>query len=57
MIMKVRKDVEEKKSIRFSPIAITKFQSLAKGQLILECPFAVFISSKKPTKIFPGFLP
>ena len=27
-----------------------------KGQLILKCPFGVFKSSKKPTKIFPGFL-
>ena len=30
---------------------------LPKGQLISKCPFGVFKSSKKPTKIFPGFLP
>ena len=28
-----------------------------KGQLILKCPFGVFKSSKKPTKISPVFLP
>ena len=30
---------------------------MAKGQLILKCPFGVFKSPKNPTKIFPGFLP
>ena len=25
-----------------------------KGQLILKCPFGVFKSPKKPTKLFPG---
>jgi hypothetical protein len=29
----------------------------AKGQLISKCSFGVFKSPKKPTKIFPGFLP
>ena len=29
----------------------------AKGHLISKCPFGVFKSSKKPTKICPGFLP
>ena len=29
----------------------------AKGQLILKCPFGVFKSPKKTTKIFPGFRP
>ena len=35
------------------------FQKLLgpKGQLILKCPFGVFKSFKKPTKLFPGFLP
>ena len=28
-----------------------------KGRLISKCPFGVKTSSKKPTKIFPGFLP
>ena len=28
-----------------------------KGQLISKCPYGVFKSPKKPTKIFPGFLP
>ena len=27
------------------------------GQLISKCPFGVFKSPKKPTNIFPGFLP
>jgi hypothetical protein len=31
--------------------------AMAKGQLISKCPFGVKTSSKKPTKIFPGFLP
>ena len=30
---------------------------VSKGQLISKCPFGVFKSPKKPTKIFPGFLP
>ena len=30
---------------------------VAKGQLILKCPFGVFKSPKKTTKFFPGFLP
>ena len=30
---------------------------IIKGQLILECPFGVFKSPKKPTNVFPGFLP
>ena len=33
------------------------FKSFTKGQLILKCPFGVFKSPKKPTKIFPEFLP
>ena len=28
-----------------------------KGQLISKCPFGVKTSSKKPTKLFPGFCP
>ena len=28
-----------------------------KGQLMSKCPFGVFKSPKKTTKIFPGFLP
>ena len=28
-----------------------------KGQLISKCPFGVQTSSKKPTKLFPGFCP
>ena len=30
---------------------------MGKGQVISKCPFGVFKSSKKPMKIFPGFLP
>ena len=40
----------------FPPFGIT-FNNETKGQLILKCPFGVFKSPKKPTKIFPGFLP
>ena len=28
-----------------------------KGQLISKCPFGIFKSSKKPMKLFLGFLP
>ena len=28
-----------------------------KGQLISKCPFGVFKSPKKPTKLLSGFLP
>ena len=33
------------------------FYNVCKGQLISKCPFGVFKSPKKPTKLFPGFLP
>ena len=37
---------------------LTFLQSLPfKGQLISKCPFGVKTSSKKPTKLFPGFCP
>ena len=38
-------------SLLFSAFNITK------GQLISKCPFGVKTSSKKPTKLFPGFCP
>ena len=43
---------ENRRVYVYSPIA-----NFAKGQLIWKCLFGVFKSSKKPTNIFPGFLP
>jgi hypothetical protein len=28
----------------------------SKGQLILQCPYEMIVSSKIPAKLFPGFL-
>ena len=34
-----------------------KIDNTTKGQLISKCPFVVFKSPKKTTKLFEGFLP
>ena len=36
----------------------TDFEAyLIKGQIILECPYEIIVSPKRPTKKFPRFLP
>ena len=37
--------------------ATMKTGNVCKGQLISKCRYGVFVWTKKPTKIFPGFLP